>query len=404
MPKEDMGIAMGWLKRRGWAEIRRVDGEPVLELTPDGDAAVGTRTPDEELLDRLNEAGPAGIPEAELDPDVWSTLKGRKGVVKVREDVHRTLSLTDRGREVLSMGLEVREEVAQLTPQMLRTGRWRQVEMRPYDVSAYAPASHGGKPHPVREVLERVRRAFKQMGFTEISGDFVQSAFWNMDALFTPQDHPARDLQDTLYLEGEWVPDVPDEVVDRVRRVHEDGGDTGSRGWGGEFSIEETRRLLLRTHTTSMTIQYLAEHPREPCKIFSLGRVFRREAIDYSHLAEFYQVEGIVMEPGASFAMLVGVMREFYQRLGFEDIRVRPGYFPYTEPSMEVEVLLGDKWLEMGGSGVFRPEVTAPFGVYDPVLAWGQGLERIAMILYGIDDIRQLYETDLDWLRNRPLR
>ena len=137
--------------------------------------------------------------------------------------------------------------------------------------------------------------------------------------------------------------------------------------------------------------------------IFSLGRVFRREAIDYSHLAEFYQAEGIVMEPGASFAMLVGVMREFYQRLGFEDIRVRPGYFPYTEPSMEVEVLLGDKWLEMGGSGVFRPEVTAPFGVKDPVLAWGQGLERIAMILYGIDDIRQLYETDLDWLRKRPL-
>ncbi len=403
MPKEDMGIAMGWLKRRGWAEIRRVDGEPVLELTPEGDAAVGTRTDDEELLDRLNEAGPTGIPEAELDPEVWSTLKGRKGVVKVREDVHRTLSLTERGREVLSRGLEVREEVAQLTPQMLRTGRWRQVEMRPYDVSAYAPASHGGKPHPVREVLERVRRVFKQMGFTEISGDFVQPAFWNMDALFTPQDHPARDLQDTLYLEGEWVPDVPDEVVDRVRRVHEDGGDTGSRGWGGEFSIEETRRLLLRTHTTSMTIQYLAEHPREPCKIFSLGRVFRREAIDYSHLAEFYQVEGIVMEPGASFAMLVGVMREFYQRLGFEDIRVRPGYFPYTEPSMEVEVLLGDKWLEMGGSGVFRPEVTAPFGVEDPVLAWGQGLERIAMILYGIDDIRQLYETDLDWLRKRPL-
>ncbi len=404
MPKDDLGIAMGWLKRRGWAEIRRVDGQPVLELTPEGDEAVDVRTPDEELLDRLEQAGPGGIPEDELDPAVWSVLKGRKGVVRVREDVHRTLTLTETGKGVLDRGLEVREEVAQLTPQMLRTGRWRKVELRPYDVSAYAPSSYGGKPHPVREVLERVRRVFKQMGFSEMSGDFVQSAFWNMDALFTPQDHPARDLQDTLYLEGEWVPDVSDELIDRVRAVHEDGGDTGSRGWGGEFSVEESRRLLLRTHTTSMTIQYLAEHPREPCKIFSLGRVFRREAIDYSHLAEFYQVEGIVMEPGASFAMLMGVMREFYQRLGFDDIRVRPGYFPYTEPSMEVEVLLDDRWLEMGGSGVFRPEVTAPFGVKDPVLAWGQGLERIAMIMYGIDDIRQLYETDLEWLRKRPLK
>ncbi|UCC94237.1 MAG: phenylalanine--tRNA ligase subunit alpha [Thermoplasmata archaeon] len=404
LDKEDTGVAMGWLKRRGWADIRRVDGRPVLELTPDGDAAVDSPTEDELLLERLNEAAPDGLPEAQLDDQVWPLLKQRKALVRVREDVHRTLTLTDAGHQVLDRGLEVREEVAQLTPQMLRTGRWREVDMRPYDVSAYAPSSSGGKPHPVREVLERVRRVFKQMGFTEISGDFVQSAFWNMDALFTPQDHPARDLQDTLYLEGEWTPDVPDELVDRVRHVHEDGGDTGSRGWGGEFSVEETRRLLLRTHTTSMTIQYLADNPEEPCKIFSLGRVFRREAIDYSHLAEFYQVEGIVMEPGASFAMLVGVMREFYQRLGFEDIRVRPGYFPYTEPSMEVEVLLGDKWLEMGGSGVFRPEVTAPLGVKDPVLAWGQGLERIAMILYGIDDIRQLYETDLDWLRKRPLK
>ncbi len=404
MDKGEVSIAMGWLKRRGWADIRRVDAKPVLEITQEGMDAVDQELPEEEVIRVLVEAGPKGRSEGEMPLDVLENLMGRKDIVRVREEVHRTLSLTERGKEVLARGIDVREEVAQLTPQMLRTGRWRQVEMRPYDVSAYAPASHGGKPHPVREVLERVRRVFKQMGFTEIAGDFVQSAFWNMDALFTPQDHPARDLQDTLYLEGEWVPDVSDELVERVRRVHLDGGETGSRGWGGEFSIEETRRLLLRTHTTSMTIQYLARHPEEPCKIFSLGRVFRREAVDFSHLAEFYQVEGIVMEPGASFAMLVGVMREFYQRLGFEDIRVRPGYFPYTEPSMEVEVLLGDKWLEMGGSGVFRPEVTAPFGVKDPVLAWGQGLERIAMVLYGIDDIRQLYETDLDWLRKRPLK
>ncbi len=404
MEKKEVSIALGWLKRRGWAEIRRTEDQTVLEITAVGEGATGERTPDEEMIARIVEAGPTGIPEKDVDPVIWRSLKDRKEVVRVREEVHRTLTLTDPGKEVLSRGLEVREEVAQLTPQMLRSGRWREVELRPYDVKAYAPALHGGRPHPVRETLERVRRVFKQMGFTEMVGDYVQPAFWNMDALFTPQDHPARDLQDTLYLEGDHDLGVDPEVIDRVRQTHEDGWETGSRGWGGEFSLEETRRPLLRTHTTCLTIQYLAEHPEEPCKIFSLGRVFRHEAIDYSHLAEFHQVEGIVMEPGASFAMLVGVMREFYQRLGFDDIRIRPGYFPYTEPSMEVEVLLNDKWLEMGGSGVFRPEVTAPFGVKDPVLAWGQGLERIAMIMYGIDDIRQLYESDLDWLRSRPLR
>lgn len=404
MEKKEASIALGWLKRRGWAEIRRTEDQTVLEITTAGEEMSDDMTPDEEMIARLVEAGRKGVPEEELDPEIWKMLRERKEVVRVREEVHRTLTLTDTGKEALSRGIEMREEVAQLTPQMLRSGRWREVEMRPYDVHAYAPALHGGRPHPIRDTLEKVRRAFKQMGFTEIVGDYVQSAFWNMDALFVPQDHPARDLQDTLYLDGGYDLDVDPEVIDRVRRTHEDGWETGSRGWGGEFSMEEIRRPLLRTHTTALTIQYLAEHPKEPCKIFSLGRVFRHEAIDYSHLAEFYQVEGIVMEPGASFAMLVGVMREFYQRLGFDDIRIRPGYFPYTEPSMEVEVLLNDKWLEMGGSGLFRPEVTAPFDVHDPVLAWGQGLERIAMIMYGIDDIRQLYESDLEWLRNRPLR
>jgi phenylalanyl-tRNA synthetase alpha chain len=377
MEKPEVSIAMGWLKKRGWADIRRAEGQAVLELTDDGDAAVGGTTPDEELIGRLVDAGSNGIPENELDPDVWRVLKDRKEVAKVREEVHRTLGLTDNGRAVLDHGIDVREEVAQLTPQLLRSGRWREVDMRPYDVHAYAPASHGGRPHPVRETLERVRGVFKQMGFTEIQGNFVESAFWNMDALFTPQDHPARDLQDTLYVEGEYALTDDPELVESIRRIHVDGGDTGSRGWGGEFSLEESKRLLLRTHTTVNTLRYLAEHPREPCKIFSLGRVFRREAIDYSHLSEFYQIEGIVMEPEASFAMLVGVMREFYQRLGFDDIRIRPGYFPYTEPSMEVEVLLNDRWLEMGGSGVFRPEVTAPHGVKDPVLAWGSMVSMI---------------------------
>ncbi len=393
MEKHEVSIAMGWLKRRGWAAIRRVDGKPVLELTPDGDAAVGVPTPDEEMVATLVEAGPTGILEGELDATAWAVLGDRREVAKVREEVHRTLSLTEQGREVLSRGIDLRQEVAQLTPQMLRSGRWREVDIRPYDVKAYAPAVHGGRPHPVREVLERVRGVFKQMGFTEIQGEFVQSTFWNMDALFTPQDHPARDLQDTLYLEGDCDPEVTPELLDSIRHVHLDGGNTGSRGWGGTFSMEEVRRPLLRTHTTVLTIQYLAEHPTEPCKVFSLGKVFRNEAVDYSHLPEFFQIEGIVMEPGASFAMLVGVMKEFYQRLGFEDIRLRPGYFPYTEPSMEVEVLLNGRWLEMGGSGVFRPEVTAPHGVKDPVLAWGQGL----------DDMRQLYDPDLDWVRTRPL-
>jgi phenylalanyl-tRNA synthetase alpha chain len=160
---------------------------------------------------------------------------------------------------------------------------------------------------------------------------------------------------------------------------------------------------MLRTHTTVNTIRYLAAHPDPPVKVFSIGRTFRKEAIDSTHLPEFIQVEGIVMEEGANLGMLVGLLKEFYKRMGMEDIRIRPGYFPYTEPSLEPEVFFKGKWMELGGAGIFRPEVTRPFGVKHPVLAWGLGLERLAMALLNVDDIRKLYVSDIDWLRNAPI-
>lgn len=159
----------------------------------------------------------------------------------------------------------------------------------------------------------------------------------------------------------------------------------------------------MRTHTTVNTIRYLYEHPKPPCKVFSLGRVFRKENIDATHLPEFYQIEGIIHEEDANFKQLIGVLKEFYKRMGFEKIRCRPGYFPYTEPSMEVDVFYNNKWMELGGSGIFRPEVTKPIGVKNPVLAWGLGLERLAMLKFGLKDIRELYISDLEWLRRKPL-
>jgi phenylalanyl-tRNA synthetase alpha chain len=241
------------------------------------------------------------------------------------------------------------------------------------------------------------------MGFTEIRGDYIESCFWNMDALFIPQDHPARDAQDTFYLKNPTSLDIPAELAEKVKRIHETGGDTGSEGWKYKWSDTEARRAILRTHTTVNTIRYLSEHPEPPVKVFSVGKVFRREATDPKHLAEFHQIEGIVMEEGANFRMLIGVIKEFYSRMGFSQVRFRPSFFPYTEPSLEVEVLFGDRWMELGGAGIFRPEVTAPFNIKHPVLAWGLGLERLVMKRYGIADIRQLYMGDLEWMRKTPI-
>ncbi|MFV2041169.1 MAG: phenylalanine--tRNA ligase subunit alpha, partial [Candidatus Hydrothermarchaeales archaeon] len=163
-------------------------------------------------------------------------------------------------------------------------------------------------------------------------------------------------------------------------------------------------KTLLRTHTTSTTIRRLAEGGKQPIKVYSIGRVFRNERVSYKHLPEFHQIEGIVAGD-VSFKNLLGILKEFYGRMGFDKIRFRPAYFPYTEPSLEVEVYFEQKksWIELGGAGIFRPEVTEPLGITYPVLAWGLGLERLAMLRLDLTDIRALYRSDIDWLRSLPL-
>jgi phenylalanyl-tRNA synthetase alpha chain len=239
-----------------------------------------------------------------------------------------------------------------------------------------------------------------EMGFTEIKGDIVQSSFWNFDALFQPQDHPAREMQDTFYLDTRAK--IPDFA--KVKEMHERGGDVGSTGWGGRWRPEVAQQEVLRTHTTAVTIKYLADHPEPPVKAFGIDRVYRREAIDATHTPEFEQLEGVIMDEGVTFRHLLGVLKEFYAKMGFEEVRFRPGYFPYTEPSVEPEVFIeGLGWVELGGAGVFRKEVTAPFGIEHPVLAWGLGVSRVAMLKLGLKDLRELYQPDIEWLRETPL-
>ncbi|MEM4729923.1 MAG: phenylalanine--tRNA ligase subunit alpha [Thermoplasmata archaeon] len=406
MGPEELRIALGWLRRKGWASILKEAGRSWISLTDEGREAL-RRGPEGEELALLRAAGrEGGLPEDEarrIGASSLPLLLTRKGLLRARERRLRTLVLTERGRKLVEAGLEVGEELTQLTPELITSGAWRGVELRPYDVNTYAPAAQGGKPHILREAIKRIRSIFLHMGFTEIEGDFVESCFWDMDVLFIPQDHPARDAQDTFYLKNPPRIELPPRLPELIRQIHETGGDTGSDGWRYRWSEEEASKALLRTHTTVNTIRYLSEHPEPPVKAFSVGRVFRREATDATHLAEFHQIEGIIMEEGASFRMLMGTLKEFYERMGFTGIRFRPSYYPYTEPSLDVEVFFDGSWMELGGAGIFRPEVTAPFGIKHPVLAWGLGLERLVMKRYGIDDMRRLYLPDLEWLRNTPI-
>jgi phenylalanyl-tRNA synthetase alpha chain len=304
-------------------------------------------------------------------------------------------------------------EMPPLTPDMIKTGVWVEKEgslylnyrdssyrARAYDVTLAADRIFPGKKHPYQRLIDFMREIMLEMGFVEIKGQIVQSSFWNFDALFQPQDHPAREMQDTFYLDSRA--EIPDYT--KVKEMHECGGGVGSTGWGGCWRPEVACQEVLRTHTTGVTIKYLAEHRDPPVKAFGIDRVYRREAIDATHTPEFEQLEGIVMDRDVTFSHLLGILKEFYAKMGFEEVRFRPGYFPYTEPSVEPEVFIdGLGWVELGGAGVFRKEVTAPFGIEHPVLAWGLGVSRVAMLKLGLKDLRLLYQSDIEWLRETPV-
>ncbi len=399
LKSEEVPIAMGWLKRKGWVTIDKKGGETILELTQDGKNMLGKKGLDEELIVRLAQGE---MHDSEIQEDIMDKLIKRQDIVRIREKVVRTIMITQEGIDIVEAGLDISPEISNLTPELIQSGQWRDKSIRRYDIGTFAPDINSGKMHPLQQYIEKVRQIFLSMGFMEIDAGYVQSAFWNMDALFTAQDHPARELHDTLYLSQPGKMELPEsDIVDKVKKMHESGDDE-SDGWQYDWKHDIAEKSLLRTHTTVNTIKYLAENPEPPVKVFSIGPVFRKEAVDSTHLPEFIQVEGIVMEEGANLSMLVGLLKEFYSRMGIDDLRIRPGYFPYTEPSLEPEIFYNGNWMELGGAGIFRPEVTKPLGIEHPVLAWGLGLERLVMTLLEMKDIRKLYVSDIDWLRDSP--
>jgi phenylalanyl-tRNA synthetase alpha chain len=375
---KDFEIAIGWLRRKKSVEI--VNGKVI---------ATGKLSLDEKNALSSVERG------EEISEEMKKILEKRK-LIETEE------------RKVLSFvvlkkpELEVRELIGDLTQEIIATGSWKGKEFAKYDIKVPSAEIYGGKSHPYERIIQECRKIFLDMGFKEIKGNYVQLAFWNFDALFQPQDHPARDMQDTFYLDR--YEEIDFENVEKVKRAHEDGWITGSTGWRGSWSIEKAKQLVMRTHTTAITIKYLAKNPKPPQKAFCIDRVYRRESIDATHLPEFDQLEGVVLDKDIGFKHLLGLLKTFFAKMGFENVRFRPGYFPYTEPSVEPEVYVeGLGWIELGGAGVFRKEVTEPLGIEGKVLAWGLGIGRLAMLRIGLKDLRKLYLPDLNWLRSFPV-
>ncbi|MGD8454622.1 MAG: phenylalanine--tRNA ligase subunit alpha [Phycisphaerae bacterium] len=401
-----VGGTLRWLGQRQWASKK---GD--LLVLEEGGRSADQPQPDEVLIKAL--AGGRVATRADLEAeglpvaDAQKLLGKRKGFLTIKQRTRRDVSITPAGRDLLASGVQGRRRVTQLTPDLLADGQWRNVDIQPYDVTLAAKKLYPGKEHAFQRTLDRVRRVFLEMGFEEIVSPWVESSFWDFDALFQPQDHPARDMQDTFYVARPERSSLPDEdLVERIKATHENGGGTGSTGWQYRWSRDLATRPVLRTHTTAATCRAVHRHTQGRAgKYFIIGPVFRRETVDYKHLPVFHQVDGIIVDAKASLATLIGTLTAFYQKMGFPKVKVTPSFFPYTEPSAEVHLYMESRkdWVEMGGSGVFRPEVTLPLGITDRILAWGLGLERLAMMTHGLKSISELYFATMPWLREEPL-
>uniref|UniRef100_A0AAX7TBJ3 Phenylalanine--tRNA ligase alpha subunit n=1 Tax=Astatotilapia calliptera TaxID=8154 RepID=A0AAX7TBJ3_ASTCA len=332
-------------------------------------------------------------------------------VESIDDQVREKLLLVQKGH---STQLEEKEKNELKKRKLLsEVGNWKEKKFKPYNFEAMGVAPDCGHLHPLMKVRTQFRQIFLEMGFTEMpTNNFIESSFWNFDSLFQPQQHPARDQHDTFFLsDPAHAHEFPQDYLERVKKVHSEGG-YGSQGYKYDWKIEEAQKNILRTHTTAVSARMLyklAQQKFTPVKYFSIDRVFRNETLDATHLAEFHQIEGVVADYGLTLGDLMGVLHQFFTKLGITKLRFKPAYNPYTEPSMEVfsyhEGL--KKWVEVGNSGVFRPEMLLPMGLPEDVsvIAWGLSLERPTMIKYGINNIRELvgHKVNLQMVYDSPI-
>ena len=366
----DFNVAISNAKKNDLINIEKTDTGSRVSLNQE---SVFFFIGDEKTISLIAEGNISGNVLAEWQKVSVKSLMKRPDFIIQHEEKIKIVSLSEAGKKI---DLEKLDSGA-------------------IDVEADVPHVHAARIHPLKDTINEIRETFVHLGFSEILGKLSQSSFWNFDALFTPQDHPARELQDTFYLKGLNAKQLATPTqIKIVSNAHK-------KGWRYYWDIQEARKMVLRTHTTCVTIKHLADKKPDEARIFSLGRVFRNEKLSFKHLAEFNQVEGVVVGKHITLRDLMGIQKEFYRKIGLTKVKFWPTFFPYTEPSLQSMVYnekLG-KWIELFGMGIFRPEVTKPLGITKPVLALGGGIEIIAMLKFGLDDVREFYNNNLSWLR-----
>ena len=367
---KDLEIAIGWAKRKGLIKIEKDTIIPLVkhyEAKKEKEALINPENASEEVL---------------------KELLSRKFLIKREEKTYRI--------KLIKEEIEIRPVITFLTPELLASGEWRRYVLRDYNVEAYPPFYPLGRKHFFKEFLERLKDIMRELGFKEYYSDYIEMEFYNFDLLFQAQDHPAREIHDSFSVPGEGKL-LDEKLLERVREMHENS-------WKYKWDRKIAAKLMLRSQTTATTARILASKPTPPLRAFTIGKVFRPDSIDATHLIEFHQLDGLVIEDNFTFRDLLGTLKEIFNRIGIKEIKFKPAYFPFTEPSVEVYGKIeGLGWVEMCGAGLLRPEILKAVEINSSAGAWGIGIDRLAMLLFGLKDIRLLYSTDIEYLRNRKV-
>ncbi|MCW1296364.1 MAG: phenylalanine--tRNA ligase subunit alpha [Candidatus Parvarchaeota archaeon] len=400
LTKDEFDVSIGILKKRNLIDV--VDNK--VKITHLGIEAMKRKNKERMLLETLKD-GEKGIDEiGELKNVIGEMIK--RGLVKSELMVEKRIFVTDIGKKVTA---EIKEEmfIDQLTPSLIKKGEWKNVKFRKYDILAPVPEIFAGKKQVYLNFLDQVKQRLVALGFQEVNGPVIEMMFFNCDALFMPQDHPAREIHDIYFIKEPRYGTLfkYKKFFENVVRAHEKGFG-GSKGWGYKFNEIESKRLILRSHGTAVSARtMMSKELKIPGRYFTIARVYRPDVVDWKHLTEFNQLEGIALDESITFRNLLGILKEFAISIAkCNEMKFVPSYYPFTEPSVDLYLKFGDKWIEAGGAGIFRPEVTMPLGINVPVIAWGIGIDRLFMLREGINDIRNLFSRDLGWLRKKDLK
>lgn len=406
--QKDIGSAFGPLSKEG---VFKMNAEKKVEYT--GIPLPARISMTSALLEKASKAENCILDNASLSKEeqtVIATLAKKRGasdspfkIIERETVVFKLLPNAKDVAETLRKTGVTGNEIGEVTPKMLSSGEWKNGVFRGYNIAVPPARVIPGRTNPYVQFLESVKDKLCSLGFQEFDGPLVETEFWNGDALFMPQFHAARDIHDVYRIKNPThAKSIEEPYLTNIANVHKDGGNSGSRGWNYEFDNEFTRRLILRSQGTVLSAHQL--HKAEiPGKYFGIARCFRYDKVDATHLSDFYQTEGIVLGKDVNLKTLLGFLEMFAKEIaGATEVKYVPGYFPFTEPSIEVHIkhpVLG--WFELGGSGIFRPEVTKAMGVDCPVLAWGIGIDRMALMALGLNDLRELFCEDIERVRQR---